>query len=203
MTERDHEDGSVSAISCCLRLRIGERQEGRRPVDQRKIRFDPIGPHGHLPAVNAVRDRDGCGAARRDRPAILCRLRHAKRLAGRPGCCHVLDVTLVLPNEVRPGRPRRHHQLDFILSRGRDVGADLDVVRVRRRETQGVADGVHLALGLRLRRLRGATLSVRGRIRISTSIPKSACRPIASGHEEPVLRHRRASKPMWRSCRRF
>ena len=122
------------------RRAIGQRHEGRGAVDQREARLDPVGAHRHLAPVDAVLHRDARGAAGGDAPTVLLGLLHRQGPAVGPGRGHGFDVPRVLPDHVGARRPHRHHQLGHRLPAGRHRGRDLRVMRVRRREAEGVAN---------------------------------------------------------------
>ena len=119
---------------------IGQRDEGGRAVQHREAGLDPVGAHRHLAAVDAVAHGDRAGAAGLDPPAVLRRLHRRQRPAVGRLRAHGLDMPLVLAHQVRPRRPHRHHQIDLRPpARGIDR-LDLEVMGVRGREAEGVAN---------------------------------------------------------------
>ena len=120
---------------------VGEGEERRRAVQHREVGVDPVRPHRHLAPVDPVGDHDGVGAPGGRPPAVLPRLFDPQPPAVRGAGGDGFDVAGVLADQVRPGRPHRHHQLHFGPPAGRDPGFDVDVVGVRCGEPQRVGDG--------------------------------------------------------------
>ena len=131
------------------RRHVGERDEGRRAVQQREAVFDPVGAHRHLAAVDAILHGNRRRAAGGDAPVILLRLVDVERAAVRPGRGDRLDVPRVLANEVRPGRPDGHHQIDVRAPAGGNGRGHLDVMSLWRWKTQRVANRLGRALRAR------------------------------------------------------
>jgi hypothetical protein len=115
-----------------------------------------IGGDSRRLTVDAIADDDLWSASGLDAPPILQRLRYREGLAAAFGG-DMLDVTAVLAHQIGPGRPYCHLELDRGMPVGRHDGFDLDVMRVRRREGQRVAERCQLGPCL-LARLLGVSL---------------------------------------------
>ena len=126
--------------SCGARRAADQRDERRRAVEHREAGLDPVVAHRHLAAVDAIVTRDRRRAAGVDAPAVLADLTTARRRRAGAARHDVLDVPLVFADQIRTRRPDRHEQFDLRLPAGRIGRLDFDVVGLRRREAQRVAN---------------------------------------------------------------
>ena len=121
-------------------VRIGERHEGRCAVQQTERGLDPVGTDGHLARIHAVGHDDRLRSGGVDPPAVLSALGDGEDRAIRGVRREGLDVSRILPDQIRARCPDRHHQLDFRLSGRRHRRIHLDIVGVRRRKAERVAN---------------------------------------------------------------
>ena len=132
--------GHVDAYFVRAFCTVGQREKCRGAIEHRERRLHPVVAHSHLAAVHAIADGDVWRARTFHRPTILACLLNGSRPPIGALRNHVFDIALVLPHEIRTRRPDRHEQFGLRPATGRNRRVNLQVVRLRRRKAQRVAD---------------------------------------------------------------
>ena len=91
--------------------------EGWSTIEDGKIAIDKVGSHRHFPTVNPIVDSDFLEVLPLDHPSVLGGLLKTKRLTLCIFSMDLIDVSGILPNQVGPRCPGRHHQLAGIWPR--------------------------------------------------------------------------------------
>ena len=125
---------------------IDHGDEGGPAVQNREVALHEVGSHSHLSAVDTVANGDLRATAGLDDPAVLLGLacRSGVTLNFDP---KVFNLSLVFPDEVRAGRPNRHHELDGRFAAGGINGLNFYIVILSMRKRELVANRRLLALG--------------------------------------------------------